>query len=222
MHRLGYRQYFAQGGDWGSFITNSIARRHPGSVLGIHLNSPVAPPDPATAGEYTDWEKRSLADAAYFDRTGRGYSAIQGTRPQTLGYGLSDSPVAQCAWIAEKLWFWSDHDGDISSILSRDQILDNVSLYWFTATGASSARLYWESAQTLQSNTMFKYAATVDRPAAISIFPREIVRPAKRWCERLFSDLRFYELSPHGGHFAALEQPDIFVDHLRRAFATMP
>jgi pimeloyl-ACP methyl ester carboxylesterase len=143
-----------------------------------------------------------------------GYSTQQSTRPQTLGYGLTDSPAGQCAWIAEKFWAWTDNDGHPEDALTRDQILDNVSVYWFTATAASSARLYWESFTQRSSEP-------IAVPSGISIFPREIFRPSRRWAERRFKDLRWYETLDRGGHFAAFEEPVLFVDQVRGFFRTL-
>jgi epoxide hydrolase len=168
--------------------------------------------------DLTEFEQRSLADAREFQRRGTGYFHEQSTRPQTVGYGLTDSPVGLCAWITEKFWAWTDHDGDPTSALSRDQMLDDVTLYWLTATAASSARLYWENNR---STTPGEGREALTVPAAVSIFPREIIRPSRRWCEKAFADLRFYEQPDRGGHFAACEQPALFVDQVRRAFRTM-
>jgi pimeloyl-ACP methyl ester carboxylesterase len=177
-------------------------------------------PDPATLNDLTEFEQRSLADAAEFTQRGIGYFQEQATRPQTVGYGLVDSPVGLCAWITEKFWAWTDNDGDPTSALTRDQMLDDVTLYWLTATAASSARLYWENAggRVLAAG---RAQPPLSAPVAISVFPREILRPSRRWCEASFKDLRFYEQVDRGGHFAAMEQPERFVDQVRRAFRTM-
>lgn len=223
MARLGYERYGAQGGDWGSAVTAGLGARDPDHVVGIHINTPFIGPDPETMGDLTEFEQRSLADLGETFEWGVGYALEQSTRPQTLGYGLVDSPVGQCAWIAEKYWAWTDHDGDPTSALTRDQMLDNITLYWLSATAASSARLYWESGWARPSGQaqMAAPAEPSSVPAAISIFPREIIRPSRRWCEKRYSDLRFYEQTDRGGHFAAWEQPELFVDQVRRAFRTM-
>jgi pimeloyl-ACP methyl ester carboxylesterase len=222
MNRLGYDRFGAQGGDWGSGITMALAAQQPERVAGIHLNYvPLAFID-RSAADLTDFERQSLAAIDEHLEWGSGYALQQGTRPQTLGYGLVDSPVGQCGWIAEKYWAWTDHGGDPLDALSRDQMLDNISLYWYTATAASSARIYWESGFARPSSR-----ATPNRlrpltvPAAVSVFPREISRPSRRWCEQLMPDLRLYEQLDRGGHFAAFEQPELFVDQVRRAFRTM-
>jgi pimeloyl-ACP methyl ester carboxylesterase len=222
MSRLGYERFGAQGGDWGSGVSMELAREVPERLAGVHLNyAPVAgarlPDD-----ELTEAEQKALAALADHLEWGSGYALQQGTRPQTLGYGLLDSPIGQCAWIAEKYWAWTDHDGDPRSALTPDQMLDNISMYWHTATAASSARIYWEVGfarpSARQGN---RTPAPLTVPVGVSVFPREIVRPSRRWCERVFTDLRFFEEPGRGGHFAALEQPAIFVDQVRRAFRTM-
>ena len=222
MARLGYGRYGAQGGDWGAAVTSALGQRDADHVTGVHVNFAIVGPDPDTLGDLTEFEQRSLTDLGEMFEWGTGYALEQGTRPQTLGYALVDSPVGQAAWIAEKYWAWTDHDGDPTSALSRDQMLDNITLYWLTATAASSARLYWESGWARPSGqSQMASANTIDTPTAISIFPREIVRPSRRWCEKRYSDLRFYEQPDRGGHFAAWEQPELFVDQVRRAFRTM-
>ncbi|GAB3133039.1 epoxide hydrolase family protein [Amycolatopsis sp. NPDC004378] len=205
MQELGYERYGAQGGDWGAAITNSLARF--GRAVGVHVNfAPVR----LTSDDPTPGERRALADLEEFRRTGSGYSGQQGTRPQTLGYGLTDSPAGQAAWIAEKFWAWTDHKGNPEDAVDRQKILDDVSVYWFTATAASSARMYWENTDGDRS--------TVDVPAGVSVFPKEIVRPSRRQAEQRYTDLRWFEELPVGGHFAALEQPELFVEQVRGFF----
>jgi len=145
MARLGYRRYGAQGGDWGTSVSTAIAQLDPEHVAGIHLAPPLAPPDPATFDDLTDRERAALASLEQAAEWESGYSQEHATRPQTIGYALVDSPAALCAWIVEKFWAWTDHDGRLESVLTRDELLDNVMLYWLPGTGASSARLYWES-----------------------------------------------------------------------------
>ena len=211
MARLGYDRYGAQGGDWGSMVTSSIGQQDPEHVAGIHLNMPVAAPNAATFGDLTESETKALADMAHYQQSESGYSKQQSTRPQTLGYGLVDSPAAQCAWIVEKFWAWTDCDGDPTNVLTRDELLDNVMLYWLPGTGASSARLYWESfdTQTLDPVTV---------PTGCSIFPKEIIRLSRRWAEGRFSDIRSWNELEKGGHFAAFEQPDLFIREVRNFF----
>jgi pimeloyl-ACP methyl ester carboxylesterase len=208
MTSLGYDRYGAQGGDWGAAVTNALAAS--GRVAGVHVNfAPVrlAQDDP------TPSERQALADLEEFRRTGSGYSAQQGTRPQTLGYGLTDSPAGQAAWIAEKFWAWTDHKGHLEEAVDRERILDAISVYWFTATAASSARMYWENKDGDRS--------TVDVPAGVSVFPREIVRPSRRQAEQRYTDLRWFAELPAGGHFAAMEQPELFADQVRGFFRSV-
>jgi pimeloyl-ACP methyl ester carboxylesterase len=211
MDRLGYHRYGAQGGDWGASVTTSIGQQDVEHLAGIHLNMPVAVPDPATMGELRETEQAALAALTHYDKWDSGYSKQQSTRPQTLGYGLVDSPVGQCAWIVEKFWSWTDCDGDPLNLLTRDELLDNVMLYWLPATGASSARLYWESFRQFNRDPVIA-------PTGCSIFPKEIIRTSRRWAEQRFSDLRYWNELDRGGHFAAFEQPDAFVNELRAFF----
>jgi hypothetical protein len=154
-----------------------------------------------------------------------GYSAEQSTRPQTLGYGLTDSPAGQCAWILEKFWAWTDCDGDPYTIFTREQLLDNATVFWCTATGASSGRLYWESAgpAAMQdpANAAVLQMGPVTVPSGCSIFPREIRRPSRRQAETRFTNLHYWNEPEKGGHFAAFEQPAIFVDEVRASFRTL-
>jgi len=219
MARLGYRRYGAQGSDWGTSISAGIGQRDPRHVAGIHLTPPLAPPDPATFDDLTDAERAALADLERAREWDSGYSTEQATRPQTVGYGLVDSPAGLCAWIVEKFWAWTDHDGDLERVLTRDELLDNLMLYWLPGTGASAARLYWESIR--QVNRWIAGPEVVD-PVAVatgcSIFPKELQRPSRRWAERRFPDIRHWNEPARGGHFAAFEQPALFVDEVRAFF----
>lgn len=207
MSTLGYGRYGAQGGDWGARVTDYLARRDEEHLVGIHLTSPVAMmKDPVTEAE-----ENALATLASFERSETGYSKQQGTRPQTLAYGLTDSPAEQCAWIIEKFRAWTDCDGDPWSIFTRDELLDNVMLYWLPAAGGSSARLYWES-------FLDKNLDPVRVPTGCSIFPKEIRRLSRRWAEQRFTNIQYWKEMPRGGHFAALEQPDLFVAEMRAFF----
>jgi pimeloyl-ACP methyl ester carboxylesterase len=211
MARLGYDRYGAQGGDWGSTVTSSIGQQDLDHLVGIHMNMPVAAPDPSSFSDLTDTESAALAALTHYQQWDSGYSKQQSTRPQTLGYGLADSPAGQCAWILEKFWAWTDCDGHPENVLTRDELLDNVMLYWLPDAGASSARLYWESFNA-------DYSPKVDAPAGCSIFPKEIIRMSRRWAEARFTDIRYWNELDAGGHFAAFEQPDLFVDELRKCF----
>jgi pimeloyl-ACP methyl ester carboxylesterase len=214
MARLGYDRYLAQGGDWGSFVTAELGRMDAEHVAGIHLTLPRA--RPVENVELSDVDRQWIAEFAEFRKTGQGYSMQQSTRPQTLGYGLVDSPVAQLTWILDKFWAWTDCRGDLESWIARDVLLDNVMLYWLPAAGGSSARLYWQS-----------YAVPgwdpVDVPTGCSIFPGEIAKTPLPYLERRFSDLRYVNTDlARGGHFASLEVPEAFVDELRACFRLMP
>jgi pimeloyl-ACP methyl ester carboxylesterase len=211
MARLGYGRYGAQGGDWGAAVTTNLGRQDVEHLAGIHINMPIVAPDRSTFGELTEREQAALASMAHYQDRDSGYSKQQSTRPQTLGYGLVDSPAGQCAWIVEKFWAWTDCDGHPENLLTRDELLDNVMMYWLPATGASSARLYWESFNTQNRDT-------VPAPTGLSIFPKEIFRSSRRWAEKRFTDLRYWNELDKGGHFAAFEQPTSYVDEVRAFF----
>jgi hypothetical protein len=211
MLRLGYERYGAQGGDWGAMVTTWIGRVAT-RCIGIHVNMPVAFPGPDQMSDLTERELGALASMQFYNDHDSGYSKEQSTRPQTVGYALVDSPVGQLAWIIEKFFQWTDCDGHPENVLTRDELLDNVTLYWLTASGASSARLYWES---------FGSAAAGDPvtiPSGMSIFPKEIFRPSRRWAERVYTDIRYWNELAKGGHFAAFEQPAQFVEEVRNFF----
>ena len=211
MRRLGYPRYGAQGGDWGAMVTTGLAQAFPDHVVGVHVNLPIVPLGNIDMSDATAEEQQALAVMADHQRWGRGYSEEQSTRPQTVGYGLTDSPAAQCAWIVEKFWAWTDCGGHPERTLSKEQMLDNISVYWFTATAASSARLYWESLRGVNMDS-------VTSPTGISVFPREIFPVSRRWCETRYTDIRWFNRLESGGHFAALEQPDVFVDEVQKFF----
>ncbi len=213
MARLGYDRYGAQGGDWGSMVTTSIGQQDPDHVAGIHLNMIIGFPGPDD-GELTELEQSALAGVNEYMAHDSGYSKIQSTRPQTLGYALVDSPVGQCAWILEKFRAWSDTGGDPVAALGADRILDNVMLYWLNGAGASSARMYWESFENPP-------LGPVSVPMGGSVFPKEIFRCSRRWAERQFADIRHWGEPAVGGHFAAFEQPAIFVEEVRSFFRTV-
>ena len=214
MRGVGYSRYVAQGGDWGAGVTTALAQQAPDGLAAIHLNMAMALPDPATMNDLTPTEAQALVDLGAHAQSGTGYSSQQSTRPQTLGYGLTDSPAGQLAWVVEKFWAWTDCGGHPEGALTRQQMLDDVSTYWFTATATSSARLYWESFAVLQAQA----GGQVTVPTGITVFPKEILRPSERWARRVFTDLRWYDEVERGGHFAALEQPELFVDQLRSCF----
>jgi pimeloyl-ACP methyl ester carboxylesterase len=217
MDRLGYERFGAQGGDWGAMVTTRLAQRHPGRLVGIHLNWAIlSAAGLRDQGTPTSEEVEALAALRRLLDHEWGYALQQRTRPQTLGYGLADSPAGQCAWILEKLVRWSDCGDDFTRAYTRDEILDGVTLYWLRNTGASSARLYWESLATELAD-----ATSVLVPAAYSAFPREFACFSERWVASRYRDLRHYRRLERGGHFAAMEQPAAFVDELRHAFRAM-
>jgi len=208
---LGYDKYFAQGGDWGSIVTAMIGSQNLGHCQAIHMNMPIAPPDPEKMDDLSELEQDALAAMKFYQDHDSGYSKQQATRPQTIGYGLVDSPIGQASWILEKFYQWTDCNGHPENILSRDELLDNVMMYWLPATGASSARIYWESF----GNT------SVDKitlPTGCSIFPKEIFKTSKRWAQSRFTNIIAFNVLEKGGHFAAFEQPETFVDEIRACF----
>ncbi|MFT4613902.1 MAG: pimeloyl-ACP methyl ester carboxylesterase [Bacteroidia bacterium] len=215
MARLGYDRYVAQGGDWGSMITQNMGMTETQHCAGIHINMPIVAPDPDTMESLTAKELKSLEDMGLYDKDGSGYSKQQSTLPQTLGYALADSPVGQMAWVTEKFYMWTDCERNGTrhpeNILSKDELLDNVMLYWLNNAGASSARLYWESFASVSMDQ-------IDMPVGCSIFPREIFRCSRRWAEKRFTNLIHFNELDQGGHFAALEQPEMFLEEVRTCF----
>jgi epoxide hydrolase len=218
MARLGYTEYGAQGSDWGTSISACLAQRDPEHVIGIHLTPPLAPPDPETLGDLTERERAALASLEHSAVWDSGYSQEHATRPQTIGYALVDSPAALCAWIIEKFQAWTDNDGDLESVLTRDELLDNLMLYWLPRAGASSARLYWQSMRQVNEWISGAVNDSVTAPTGCSIFPRELQRPSRRWAQKRFLDIRYWHEPSRGGHFAAFEQPDLYLDEVRAFF----
>jgi pimeloyl-ACP methyl ester carboxylesterase len=212
MKHLGYASYVAQGGDWGAGVTTWMAKQHVEGLKAIHLNLPILFPPPLQ-GVPNPEEKAALAELVAYGDSASAYARLQGTRPQTIGYSLSDSPVGQAAWIYEKLAQWSDPNDGPEHELTHDEILDNIMLYWLPNTGASSARLYFESFATDFSTQK------LDIPVAVSVFPGELYQPPKIWGERTYTKLFYWNPVARGGHFAAFEQPEIFVEELRKSFA---
>ncbi|MFC9970623.1 epoxide hydrolase family protein [Spirillospora sp. NPDC127200] len=218
MSRLGYDRYGAQGGDWGTSVTTCIGQQDPGRVAGIHLTPPLAAPDPSTFDDLTAAERSALDALEHGGEWEDGYSLEQSTRPQTIGYGLVDSPALLCAWIVEKFRSWTDCDGHPENALTRDELLDNLMLYWLPGTGASAARLYWESFKQVRERFAGTTTDLVTVPTGCSIFPKENPRPSRRWAEKRFTDIRHWNELDRGGHFAAFEQPELFVEEVRAFF----
>ena len=214
MAGLGYDRYGAQGGDLGSIISTRLAIVDTSHVAGIHLNLIIVdrPPDGAL-GELTPIEQEGFADAAAYFETDSGYMEIQSTKPQTLGYALEDSPAGLAAWIVEKFRSWSDCGGDVESAFSRDQLLTNVMLYWLTGTAHSSGRFYYEN----RIAGGWSVPEKVQVPVGAAIYPREIMRPPRRLAEANYN-IVYWQEQPRGGHFAAMEQPALFVDDVRAFF----
>jgi epoxide hydrolase len=212
MHRLGYGDHWvAQGGDWGSVVTTTLGMQEPAGLKAIHVNMAIARPTPEEVAAATPRELDALGALQYYATQGNGYSQQQKTRPQTLGYALADSPVGQAAWIFEKFREWGDAGDAPESAFGLDHILDNVMMYWLSNSGASSARLYWESFDSFGG-------ASVNVPAGASIFPKEIFRPSRRWAEKTYTNIVYWNELDRGGHFAAFEVPDLFVPEVRSAF----
>ncbi|MCG5217679.1 epoxide hydrolase family protein [Streptosporangium sp. KLBMP 9127] len=215
MRRLGYHRYGAQGGDWGHAITLELAAVDIGRVVGIHLNTLLTPPpaDPAEAAELDDGDRERLDRLMSAEPEMSGYAKIQGTRPQTLAYALTDSPVGQLAWIAEKFKEWTDCSDVPEEAVARDRLLTNVMLYWLTATAGSSARHYWEAAHP----TRPPRPEPPTTPTGVAVFAADLARPVRRLAERDHNIVHWTEFD-RGGHFAAMEEPDLFIDDVRAFF----
>ena len=214
MTRLGYTRWVAQGGDWGSAVTTAIAVQRLEGCAGIHLNMPIGRPLPEDLANPDAADLKALGALKHYQDWDSGYSTQQRTRPQTVGYGLVDSPAGLAGWIFEKMWAWTDNSGSPYDALSRDQILDNIMLYWLPAGGASSARLYWESFGSFAPQD-------IELPVAVSAYPKEILPTPRKWAERSYKNLVHWGELEHGGHFAAWEQPEVFVGELQTAFGKM-
>jgi pimeloyl-ACP methyl ester carboxylesterase len=216
MQRLGYTSYGAQGGDWGSQVAASIGAVDPEHCAGIHLNMAIAdrPKDPVSL---TEEENADLAITAHFRREESGYAQEQGTKPQTLGAALNDSPAGLLAWIVEKFCTWSDCDGHPENAFTRDQLITNAMTYWVTQNITSSMRLYWE---VRHPGSDAGASELVGVRTGIARYPKEPIRLPRAWIERRFKVTYWAEM-PRGGHFAAMEQPDLFVEDVRKFFRTV-
>jgi pimeloyl-ACP methyl ester carboxylesterase len=214
MPRLGYPRYFAQGGDWGSAVTRSLGYQDPEHCEGIHITLAMGT-RPNLSGEPTAEEQRALDGAQFYQEWDSGYSKQQSTRPQTVGYGLADSPAGQAAWILEKFYAWTDCDGHPENVLGRDELLDNVMFYWAPNSATSSARIYWESFGRRRTS------GPVTVPVGVTCYPKEIVTPVRHWMEADYPNIVHWANQPKGGHFAAFEQPELFVADVRACFRAM-
>ena len=212
---LGYRRFAAQGGDWGAFIASRLAYAHAAHLIGIHLNLMPLRRDPQMVADPTPAEQRYLEELATFLKDETGYQWIQGTRPQTLAFGLTDSPVGLAAWIVEKFRAWSDCGGNVESVFTKDQLLANVSLYWFTGAIGSS---FWPYYARLHGPWPIPDGATIAVPTGYAAFPKEILRPPRSLAARTYTDLRRWTTMPNGGHFAAMEQPAALAEEIRAMF----
>jgi pimeloyl-ACP methyl ester carboxylesterase len=229
MKRLGYKRYVSQGGDWGSVIADAMARQAPEGLLGIHVNMPATVPadvakalkngEPAPAGLSAS-EKAAFDSLNNLYTKGGGYAALMVTRPQTLGYALEDSPVGLAAFFLDKFNEWTYSGGDARKAFTQDEMLDDISLYWFTKTATSSAQLYWEN-NTNNFNAVEQKTADIAIPVAITVFPGEIYRAPRSWAERSYRKLIYWNEVDKGGHFAAWEQPELFSVEMRAAFRSL-
>jgi pimeloyl-ACP methyl ester carboxylesterase len=224
MKRLGYTRYVAQGGDWGSPVSNAMARQAPAGLLGIHVNLPATvPPEvaavlaaggPAPAG-LSEKERAAFDSLDTFFKKYRAYAAIMATRPQTIGYALTDSPAGLAAWI------YDYNNGEPERLLHKDDVLDDITLYWLTNTATSSARLYWESGGRSPTLAVAQKTAEISLPVAITVFPGELYRAPETWARRAYRNLIYFHEVDKGGHFAAWEQPELFSAELRAAFKSL-
>jgi len=215
MARLGYARYGAQGGDWGAMVTMRLAAIDGEHVAGLHSNMLLAFPPAGTEIPLSDEEAADVAAAGEFMKRGAAYQEIQGKNPQTLGYGLTDSPAGLAGWIVEKFREWTDNDGSPEDAVTRDQILTNLTVYWVTKTINSSIRLYCESQRGRNFGPSDLYVSV---PTAVAVFPKEIFRIPRAYAESRFNVVRYTRFD-RGGHFAALEEPDLFVQDVQEFFS---
>ncbi|MEX0270178.1 epoxide hydrolase family protein [Leptolyngbyaceae cyanobacterium UHCC 1019] len=232
MKRLGYTRYVAQGGDWGSPISSAMARQAPAGLLGIHINLPATvPPDVAAVlasggpapAELSEQERAAFDSLDTLNKQKRAYAAVMGTRPQTVGYGLTDSPIGLAAWMLGHPGFaqWTDRGGNSEKSPTKDEVLDNITLYWLTNSAVSSARLYWENGSTSILNAIAQKTSEISLPVSITVFPGENYRAPETWTRRAYRNLIYFHEVDKGGHFAAWEQPQIFSEEIRAAFRSL-
>jgi pimeloyl-ACP methyl ester carboxylesterase len=224
MKRLGYTRYVAQGGDWGSPVSSAMARQAPAGLLGIHINLPATvPPEVAAVlagggsapAGLSEKERAAFDSLDTFYKKYRAYGAIMGTRPQAIGYALADSPVGLAAWIFDY------NNGEPERLLNRDDVLDDITLYWLTNTATSAARLYWETSGQSVVIAAAQKTAEISLPVAITVFPGEVYRAPETWARRAYRNLIYFHEADKGGHFAAWEQPELFAAELRAAFRSL-
>ena len=215
---LGYQRFGAQGGDWGAFVASVLGHRYPERLMGIHLNLLAVRRDGKLSGEPTAEEKAFLAQLNHFLKEETGYQWIQGTKPQTLAFGLTDSPAGLAAWIVEKFRTWTDCNGDVESAISRDEMLANISLYWFTGAIGSS---FWPYYARMHGPWPIPEGETVGVPMGYAAFPKEILSPPRSLAERTYTDIRRWSVMAKGGHFAALEQPEALAHEVNEFFRAL-
>lgn len=229
MKRLGYKYYVSQGGDWGSVIADAMARQAPKGLVGIHVNMPATVPadvatalkngDPAPEG-LSPKEKAAFASLNKLYTKGGGYAGMMVTRPQTLGYGLTDSPIALASFFLDKFNEWTYSGGNAEKSLTKDEMLDDISLYWLTNTAVSSGQLYWENNNN-NFNAKEQRTAEIKIPVAVTVFPGEIYQAPKTWTERSYKNLIYFNEVNKGGHFASWEEPQLFAEEMRAAFKSL-
>jgi microsomal epoxide hydrolase len=217
MARLGYERYGAQGGDWGAFVSARLAAIDPEHCIGLHSNLLLAFPADPSGIELNEQEIADLAAAGEFMTTGAAYQEIQGKNPQTLGYGLTDSPSGLAGWIIEKFMVWTDNDGNPEDAIGRDALLTNLTVYWVTKTINSSIRLYCESQRGQNFGPMDEYVGV---PTAAAVFHKEIFRVPRAYAESRFNVVRYTRFD-RGGHFAAMEEPDLLIQDVKEFFAEL-
>jgi microsomal epoxide hydrolase len=213
---LGFSRFAAQGGDWGAAVTSRLGYAYADRMIGIHINLMMAAGrDPAAFQNPTEEERRYLAELAHWTREETGYQWIQGTRPQTLAFALTDSPAGLAAWIVEKFRAWSDCGGDVERAIGRDRMLADISLYWFTGAIGSS---FWPYYARLHGSVILPPGEAIAVPTGYAQFPREILKPPRHVAARVFKDIRRWTVMEKGGHFAALEQPELLAREVRAFF----
>jgi microsomal epoxide hydrolase len=212
---LGYARFAAQGGDWGAFITSRLGYKHAKSLTGIHVNLLAVRRDQKTLDNPTTEEKDFLGQLDRWLKEEVGYQWIQGTRPQTLAFGLSDSPVGLAAWLVEKFRAWTDNDGNPESALTRDEMLADITLYWLTGCIGAS---FWPYYTRRRRPWPIPEGAKIDVPMGYAEFPKEILSPPRSLAEGMYSDIRRWTRMPKGGHFAAMEQPALLAHEIREFF----
>ncbi|HWH47028.1 MAG TPA: epoxide hydrolase [Burkholderiales bacterium] len=212
---LGYKRFAAQGGDWGAFVTSRLGFAHPQILAGIHINLLSLRRDTPMPENPDEDERRYFEQRAHWMKEETGYTWIQGTKPQTLAYGLTDSPVGLAAWIVEKFHTWSDHKGNLDEYIGRDAMLTNIMLYWVTGAIGSS---FWPYYSRMHGPWPIPDGERIKVPMGYAEFPKEILRPPRSLAEKMYADIRRWTRMPKGGHFAALEQPELLAHEIREFF----